>query len=72
VLRQHRDLSQNELASAAGLSPSRIREIEETRRLREDEAELLAKALRVTKCAFQNVRSRFRGCDDAMADTAEG
>jgi transcriptional regulator with XRE-family HTH domain len=67
LIREHRGLSQNELASAAGLSPSRLRQIEETKRIREEEAPRLATALGVSKCAFQSVRSRFRGCEDALA-----
>jgi transcriptional regulator with XRE-family HTH domain len=42
LIREHRGLSQNELVSAAGISPSRLRQIEESRRLREGEAEQLA------------------------------
>ena len=71
VIRHHRGLSQNELASAAGLAPARVRQIEETHRLREGEAERIARALSVSKCAFQSVRSRFRGCDDAMDHAPE-
>ena len=35
LIREHRGLSLNELASSAGMPTSRLRQIEETKRLRE-------------------------------------
>ena len=66
LIREYRKLSQNELASAAGIPPARLRQIEESRKLREGEAERLSGVLQVSKCSFQTVRSRFRGCEEAM------
>jgi transcriptional regulator with XRE-family HTH domain len=68
LIREHRGLSPKELARSASISPSRLRQIEETKQLRAGEAEQLAQSLGVSKCASQGTRNRFRGCDDALDD----
>ena len=65
VWRKHRGWTQHELASRAGMSPSALRAIEQRKRLVEDEAEILAKALGISPCCLR-ARGRFRGCDEAL------
>ena len=68
VWRKHRGWTQGELASRAGMPPAELRRIEETRRLRDDQAERLATALGISFGCLDRVRGRFRGCDDALRD----
>ncbi|HEY0116269.1 MAG TPA: helix-turn-helix transcriptional regulator [Allosphingosinicella sp.] len=67
VWRKHRGLSERELASRAEMPPSELRRIEESRRLRDEQAKRLAAALGVTPACLAPLRGRFRGCEDALA-----
>lgn len=68
VWRNHLALTVNELASRAGVSPAALRRIEETKRLRGDECERLAAGLGISPCHLRQVRGRYRGCEDALAE----
>lgn len=71
VWRNHLGLTQNELASRAGMTPSELRRIEEAKRLRGSQGERIAKGLGISPCHLRQVRGRYRGCDDALANIGE-
>jgi len=68
VWRKHLGLSVNELASRAGMSPAELKRIEETKRMIGDQCERIAKGLGIAPCHLSQVRGRYRGCDDALAE----
>lgn len=66
VWRKHRGYTQRELASRAGMSPAELGRIEDSKRLRDDQADRLAEALGVTAACLSPVRGSFRSCEDGL------
>lgn len=66
IWRKHRGLTQNELASLAGMPPGEVRRIENIKQFRGDQAERLAAALDIPPSCLSQVRGRWRGCEEAL------